>query len=243
MGTLFLGAWALFARKPGDPARLLSGTGLTLVTCQYFNATLFPLGIATAPVAPVLLGVATAPVWSALLARTLHGEVASRATWAAIALVLLGIAIAISGKDSATIDRSALLGALCGLGVALTLAVNFVTLRFSPDLPLLLAIGCGAALAGLTGLVLTGPARMTDGTVWAILVTALFIIPVAFFTLSQASRHTSASNVSLLLLLETVLGPLWVWLGTGEAPGPRMLAGGALVVGTLTLYLLRPATR
>ena len=149
MGTLFLGAWALFARKPGDPARLLSGTGLTVVTCQYFNATLFPLGIATAPVAPVLLGVATAPVWSALLARTLHGEVASRATWTAIALVLLGIAIAISGKDAATIDRSALLGALCGLGVALPLAVNFVPLRFSPDLPLLLAIGCGAALAGL----------------------------------------------------------------------------------------------
>jgi drug/metabolite transporter (DMT)-like permease len=53
----------------------------------------------------------------------------------------------------------------------------------------------------------------------------------------MASRHTHASNVSLLLLLETVLGPLWVWLGLGERPTPVMLAGGAVVVGSLALYL------
>jgi hypothetical protein len=38
--------------------------------------------------------------------------------------------------------------------------------------------------------------------------------------------------------LETVLAPIWVWLGTGEAPSPRMMAGGAVVVVTLTVYVL-----
>jgi drug/metabolite transporter (DMT)-like permease len=79
---------------------------------------------------------------------------------------------------------------------------------------------------------------MTDGTVWAVLVSALLILPLSFFALNEASRHTAAANVSLLLLLETVLAPLWVWLGTGEAPSPRMMAGGAVVVVTLTVYVL-----
>ena len=64
------------------------------------------------------------------------------------------------------------------------------------------------------------------------------ILPVSFFSLSLASRYTHASNVSLLLLLETVLGPLWVWLGVGEEPTPMMLVGGVIVVGSLAVYLM-----
>jgi len=41
-----------------------------------------------------------------------------------------------------------------------------------------------------------------------------------------------------LMLLETVLGPLWGWLGVGEAPTPMMLTGGAIVVLSLALYIL-----
>lgn len=95
--------------------------------------------------------------------------------------------------------------------------------------------------SGTAGLLIVGPAQMTDGTVWAILVCALLILPLSFFALNEASRHTAAANVSLLLLLETVLAPLWVWLGTGETPSQRMMAGGALVVVTLAVYVL--ATR
>ena len=240
MGAIFLTAWAVTGRdRRGDLALLGSGAAILVIVCQYFNALLFPVGIATGPVAAVLLGVATVPVWSAVLARVLYGEPTSRATWATIAAVLAGIGLAISEKNDAALDASAALAALCGLGVALALALNFVTLRGHPRLPLLLVIGIGATLAGATGWAATGPAQMVAGQLWAILVTALFIIPVAFFCLSQASRYTAAANVSLLLLLETVLGPLWVWLGTGESPGPRMLAGGAIVVSALALYLAR----
>lgn len=79
---------------------------------------------------------------------------------------------------------------------------------------------------------------MIDGTLWATLLSALIILPLSFFALNEASRYTTASNVSLLLLLETVLAPIWVWLGTGEAPSPRMLVGGGLVVLTLAAYVL-----
>ncbi|MDA7424127.1 DMT family transporter [Thalassococcus lentus] len=239
MGVIFTAIWAASSKNHrADIAMLGSGAGLIVIGCQYFNALLFPVGIGGAPVASVLLGIATVPIWAAVLSRVLHGERTSRATWITIGLVTLGIAIAVSDSNEGG-HGSASFGALCGLGVALCLALSFATLRHAPRVPLLLAIGVGALLAGSTGWTVTGPDRMTDGAMWAILVTACFILPVSFFSLSQASRFTSAANVSLLLLLETVLGPVWVWLGTGEAPGPLMLAGGALVVGSLALYLLR----
>jgi drug/metabolite transporter (DMT)-like permease len=238
MGTLFLCLWALTsASRRVDLRALATGAGLTVAASQWINAMLFPTGIAAAPVAVVLIAIATVPVWAAVLSRLLYGERTSTATWVTIALVLAGITLAVSGQGDAALNPRALIGAACGLGVALTLALSFVTLRHSPGIPILLAVGLGALCAGLTGLTLTTPARMTDGTLWAILVAAVLILPASFFALSTASRHTAAANVSLLMLLETVLGPLWVWLGTGEAPTLRMMAGGAIVVITLAIYI------
>lgn len=239
LGLIFVIAWALTSKTwRYDLATLGSSTALVVIAFQVMNATLFPLGIAIAPVAPVLLGVATVPVWSALLARWLYGETATRATWIAIALVISGLTVAISDKGEAALDAYALAGAACGLGVAFALAMVFVTLRHNPRLPLLLVIGLGSLISGISGWTIIGPAQMTDGTVWAALLSALLILPLSFFALNEAPRHTTAANVSLLLLLETVLAPVWVWLGIGEAPSPRMVVGGAVVIVTLAVYVL-----
>jgi drug/metabolite transporter (DMT)-like permease len=51
--------------------------------------------------------------------------------------------------------------------------------------------------------------------------------------MTLAARRLKAAEVGLLTLLETILGPLWVWLGVGERPSDLALAGGAVVVGAL----------
>lgn len=239
LGLIFLTAWMLTTKAwRTDLAALGSSTAITVVACQIMNTTLFPMGIAISPVAPVLLGVATVPVWSALLARWLYAETATRGTWIAIGLVIMGLTLAISDKGEAALDAYALAGAACGLGVAFALALIFVTLRHNHSLPLLLVIGLGSLISGTSGWLIAGPAQMTDGTVWAVLLSALLILPLSFFALNEASRHTTAANVSLLLLLETVLAPIWVWLGVGEVPSPRMIVGGAVVIVTLTVYII-----
>lgn len=239
LGLIFITAWRLTSKVwRMDLKALKSSAALSVIACQVMNTTLFPMGISIAPVAPVLLGVATVPVWSALLARQLYGEPTTRATWIAITLVVLGLTLAVTDKGEAALDAYALAGATCGLGVAFALALTFVMLRHNPNLPLLLVIGLGSLASGTSGWLIIGPAQMINGTVWAVLISALLILPLSFFALNAASRHTTAANVSLLLLLETVLAPVWVWLGTGEAPSLRMIAGGVVVVVTLTTYAL-----
>jgi drug/metabolite transporter (DMT)-like permease len=48
-----------------------------------------------------------------------------------------------------------------------------------------------------------------------------------------AARYLSAGEIGLLALLETTLGPIWVWLGLGERPSDMAIAGGAIVIGAL----------
>lgn len=239
MGTVMVAGWALTSKSIRQDLQMLrQRDGLLIVVCQIFNSTLFCLGIAIAPAAVVLFGVAAVPVFAALLAWLIIGERTHISTWLTMGLVLTGIAIAVSGKgDGLVLDYTALMGALFGLGVAVVLAMNFVILRANPSVPISLTIGIGAWIAGLIGITITGHETLFEGQYVYMVITGAVVLPVSFFCLSLASRYTHAANVSLLMLLETVLGPLWVWFGIGEAPNARMLVGGAMVVISLALYL------
>lgn len=241
MGSVMLFGWAVLSRdRRGDLAQLGTGAAGAIIVCQLFNSILFSLGIASAPAAAVLIGVAAVPVFSALLSRVILAEPTQVATWVAMVATIGGIAIAVSGGEDGevTLNLRALLGAGFGLAVALVLALNFTILRARPGLPIMLVIGVGAWMAGLTGLTITGADAMTEGRPWAIIVAGAVIMPVSFFTLSFASRHTQAANVSLMMLLEVVLAPIWVWVGVGERPTVNMAIGGAVVVGSLAIYLV-----
>ncbi|KEO50748.1 DMT family transporter [Thioclava pacifica] len=245
MGSAMLLAWLIFRRQQlhKDLRVTVCWAGLVVLLCQACNASLFAFGIAVAPVSVVLFSVATVPIFAALLSWMFLGERAHWTTWVTTAVVLFGIGIAVFGTDPAQTSGSPLLGAAIGLGVAICLALSFVTIRANADLPILLLVGAGATLAGLAGLAWTGTSAMTEGHVWAIALAGGLVLPVSFFSLSLSSRYTHPSNVSLLLLLETVLGPIWIWVGTGVAPTPSMLVGGAIVIVSLALYLWHAGRR
>ena len=245
-GLVFLsiGLIARFKEEKGNRARVSSFGFWSLVICQIGNASFFAFGIALAPVAVVLLAVATVPVIAALLGYFLLGELADRRVWATIVLVFSGILMSVAGdiERGMNIDFETLLGACCGLAVAISLAFNFVIIRKNKTVPFELAIGLGALIAGCTSFYLWPSAWQVIGaSLIYISVTGLIILPVSFFLLSKASRLTSAANVSMIMLLETVLGPLWVWLGIKETPNSLTLLGGVLVVGALGFFLYRQA--
>ena len=241
MGMALLLLWLVRSGDHrGDMRHVTTGAGVTIIICQFFNSLLFCLAIAMAPVAVVLFGLASVPVFAAIFAWLLIGERTSALTWIAIVLVMGGISIAVSGKADGAVgfDLATLGGAILGLGVAVVLALNFVILRARPELPIALLIGCGAMISGMMSMLIIGPPAMMQGTILPMVITGAVILPVSFFSLSLASRYTHASNVSLLMLLETVLAPVWVWLVIGEVPTPRMIFGGMIVIVSLAGYLI-----
>jgi drug/metabolite transporter (DMT)-like permease len=62
------------------------------------------------------------------------------------------------------------------------------------------------------------------------------ILPISLTLITRATHHVPAPEVNLVALLETLLGPLWVWLAIGERPSVDVLSGGILVVGAVTIH-------
>jgi len=220
---------------------IFSKSFVALIACQIANTSFFAFAISLAPVAIVLVAVATVPIISVILSAIFLGERASLKSWGIIFAVTIGIVVSVYGdlSQEITFNPNTVLGALLGLAVAFSLAINFIVIRHDRSVEFEFALGVGALTAGLTAFALTPSATdVTLNSAFMISVTGLIILPLSFVLLSRASRYTSASNVSMLMLLETVLGPLWVWAVIDERPSHMTIAGGAIVIVAIFYFLM-----
>jgi len=228
-------------RSTNTSKQIFTKSFVALVLCQIANTSFFAFAISLAPVAIVLVAVATVPIISVILSTLFLGEHASLRSWGIILTVTLGIIISVYGDLRGDIDFNmhTVLGALLGLAVAFSLAINFIVVRQDRSVEFEIALGIGALIAGLTAFSLSPTAtNVTWNSTLIISLTGLIILPISFLMLSRASRYTTASNVSMLMLLETVLGPLWVWMVIDERPSNLTIAGGTIVITAIFYFLL-----
>ena len=241
-GLCYLTIWFI-SRKSFiylDFKKLFSRWGFTIVSCYFITTILFCIGISIAPAPIVLFCVATIPIFAAVFGHKILNEPASKSTWITIILVITGISIAIFGSNTQKINFDILIivGAFCGLGTSLAISLSYVIIRQKKELPFALPMGIGVFFSGVTGFFITGSQNMMTGNILPIIATGIFILPIPMYLLSYASRLTRATNVSLILLLETVLGPLWIWLGTGEKPTSLTLMGGFVVIFSIGIHII-----
>lgn len=220
---------------------VFSKSFVALIACQVANTSFFAFAISLAPVAIVLVCVATVPIISVVLSTIFLNERASLKSVAVIVTVTSGIVVSVYGdfRTDVAFNLQTMMGAVFGLAVALSLAINFVIVRQDRDVEFEIALGVGALIAGITAFVLSPTA--SDTTLQSTLIvsiTGLIILPLSFVMLSRASRYTTASNVSMLMLLETVLGPLWVWVFIGERPSYLTITGGVIVIIAIVYFLM-----
>ena len=241
MGVVLLGIWRLgLAKAPAREWRtLMTVPGLVVILSFGFNSITFTLGIVETSVTIVLTAVATMPAFAAVLSRIWLGERQGRFGWLAIVGVMAGVALIVSdgGNAEGTPAGSPLLGAVYGMLTAFSLALTFTTVRRYPSLSVLPAAAIGALLSGLLGLFLSPVAALMAAPWWTVVVMGGVILPLSFTCLNLAPRYTTAAVVSLVMLLEMVMGPFWVWLGAGERPTPTMIAGAVFVIVVLIVYL------
>ena len=219
---------------------------VALVFVQMANVFCFAYGIYLAPVAIVLIAVATVPVFSIILGTVVLKEAVDMRTWAIVVIVFLGVTLSVIGDINSydIFNLSSILGGLCGLVVAFSLACNFVIIRKDKEVAFPLALGTGGILCGLLAFYFWPSASEINlKSMFYISITGLLILPLSFILLSRASRMTPASNVSIIMLLETILGPLWVWTFTNERPQFLTIIGGIIVILALIYFFSNKKTQ
>ena len=243
MGAMSLLLWRLFlTRNPrGEWRSLASWQGLLVIAAFSMNSATFTLGIVETSATVVLTAVATMPIFAAILSFFMLGERQGWLGWLAITAAMCGVVIVVmdGGNAIGSPDGSVLLGGIFGVLTAAGLALTFTMARKYNDLGILPAAALGAMISGFIGLFLSDISTITNVPIWTVLTMGLIILPISFTCLNLAPRYTSSAIVSLLMLLEMVIGPFWVWLGVGEQPTLIMIAGAGFVALVLTLHILR----
>ncbi|NHI01725.1 DMT family transporter [Oceanimonas sp. MB9] len=236
--SLCIGTACLCRRHRYRPSRRLFGLGLGSALFYAICTITFVISIRLTSVANTLIILSAAPLIGALLSRFVLQESVSGRTWLAIGLCIGGLALVFSGSR----DQGHLLGDLTALLCAASMAAKFVVERAASPADMTPALVPAGLLVSLFALFQTPTLVMpAQDMLWMALL-GLGVVPLAYALITQGPRYLPAAEVSLLMLLEMILGPLWVWLVLAEAPGEQAWMGGLVVVMALLLQRL-PAPR
>ena len=183
-----------------------------------------------------------APLYVLLLAPFVLHERARRRDLIYLAALAQGLVLCFLGESAATSTASNpvlgnWLGAASGVAWALTLlALRHIGRDDRTGNATVGGVIAGNLLASLLALPFALPMPAATIVEWTTLVyLGVFQIGLAYICLTKAIRGLPALEVSLLLLLEPVLNPLWTWAIRGEAPGGWTLAGGAVIIGATAI--------
>ncbi|HET6922253.1 MAG TPA: DMT family transporter, partial [Anaeromyxobacteraceae bacterium] len=180
----------------------------------------------------------TAPLYVLLAGPRLLGERASRLDLVAMVPVAAGLAMVFLGAGSPGRTapdplRGNLLAALSGVAWAATLmGLRWVGSAGTGAATPMGAVVLGNLLAFLACVPFFGSLAAAGPRDWlAVAYLGVFQIGAAYALLAAAVPRLRALEVSLLVLVEPALNPLWAWLVHGESPGGWTAAGGALILG------------
>jgi DME family drug/metabolite transporter len=188
----------------------------------------------------------TAPLYVLLLGPLLLSEPIRRRQLLFMAALFTGILLIFGGGQQAFATApDPARGDLVALAAGVFWALTIVGLRWlgrdRPGRPAATGATAAVACGNLVACAATLPAALPIGRAtavdWAaVAFLGVFQIALAYIFLVNGVRRVGALEVSLLVLLEPVFGPVWAWLVHGEEPSVPALLGGAIIIVATAVY-------
>jgi drug/metabolite transporter (DMT)-like permease len=226
--ALALGA-VLAIRYRGRVVAAVRGTGLPgfLSGCAMaYMLGSYCLALDATLVANVLACLGVTPFLAALLGWVVMRERVALITWLGMACALVGILMIVAHS----LGAGGLLGNVLALSLAAAYAGYLVIMRRQRAIDMLPAMLYAALIAGLVALPLGLPFDITWSALPLLIAFGAGQLTGGLVFVTLASRHLPAAPLSLIMLIESVGGVLWTWLGVGEAPVGLALGGAVLVL-------------
>ena len=192
--------------------------------------TCFILSLTHTTVANTMFSLSAAPMFTALLGWMVLGETVKRGVWIAMSVALLGMGVMLwDGLGAGT-----LLGNALAVMAAFSFGAFVVILRKGRGVNMLPVVILGTVLGGVYAAFMSGWALSISWHDIALLFlwgTLLSGAVHAIFTWS--SRHVPGAELTLLILIEFILSPIWVWLVFDERASLATVIGGTLVIASV----------
>jgi drug/metabolite transporter (DMT)-like permease len=223
-----------YGRQALTTCRKIGRIGLLVACFVTIGNFCFVIALNNTLAANALVIMSGAPLFAAFFGWFFLKERPPLRIWVSIAAVIVGILVIVSDGLAFTGN----VGDLAAVCLAMSLAASFTATRRAKDRTMIPATALGGAMTALLALPLAPVLTIQYPQFTYLLLMGFVMIPLANAALVTAPRYLPAPEVSLILLVETVLGPFWVWLVLAEAPPARTWLGGTLIVGTLVINSL-----
>ena len=233
--ALFVAVTLLVQHKSQALPRLLSLGRFGLISGAMWAVmfSCFMIALTLTTVANTLIVLSVSPLLTAAFARVfLHLHIPFR-TWLAILVALVGMVwMFVDGFSQ--VDAKGLTGMIVAMGVPVAASVNVISLKKAgQSMDLIPAVLIGGVLSALVMLPLAMPFQASRHDIFILAVLGFFQLGFPCMLMVRSARSLSAPELSLLALLEVLLGPIWAWLGAAEVPSLATLAGGLVVLVAL----------
>jgi len=202
-----------------------------IVTFSITNIT-FVLSIQNTNVANTLVMIALAPMLSAIFGAIFLKEKPDRNTLVAIIITFLSVLYIF--YDSLKVGN--FLGDILGFATAAGLAAGATIIRAGKSLNLVPSAVVGKLVVAIVALFFIDSFELKETDIYIIPAMCILCVAIPFVLVTIAPRYITGAEVNLFFLLETILGPIWVWLVVKEQPSIETIQGGVIIIITIAIH-------
>jgi len=206
--------------------------GLLYVGTFSITNVTFVVSIQNTNVANTLVMIATAPMLSAILGAIFLREPPDKKTW--VSIIVTFFAIIYIFFDSLKLGN--FYGDILGFITAIGLAVGAVTIRSAKSKNLVPAAVVGKLFVAIFALFFIESFVLKNTDLIIVPLMCILCVAIPFVLVTIAPRFIPAAEVNLFFLLETIIGPIWVWLIIKEQPSIETLQGGIIIIITIAIH-------
>ena len=205
------------------------------------NAILIALGHITfvtslenTNVANTLIMISLAPFMAAIMGSIFLNERPNRRTW--ITIWLCFIFVVFIFYDS--YESNKIVGDIFGLLTAILIGGSAVVIRYAKKINFLPSLMLAKIFTMLFVIYFVESLVLTNSDLFLVIIMGVFFVFLPISLITLAPRYIPAHEVELFFVLETALGPIWVWLVINEQPSLKTIIGGFCIISIIFVYTL-----
>ena len=212
-----------------------------MIVCAILMGTsniFFITAVKTTTVANVVIIFSTAALFSALFAYLFYREKITKNIIVASFFMFVGLFIIFNDK----LEIGSIEGNIYALLCTAFFATSYVILSRYKDMDRFILTAFSGLALSMIAFFFCDDLSIDFKTLAVVMIMGLLISPISRVFLGNGAKYISASEVSLLMIIETIMAPVWVWIFLNEVPSSYTFIGGSIIVATLivnSLYTLK----
>ena len=196
-----------------------------------FSFVAFVVAMSNTTVANVVFIISTQTMFLAIFGYFYLKEKVSLIGLISILLAMCGIIIMVG--DS--ISGGSLFGNIVALAIPINFAILVMIIRKNTKVDMVPAIFYSGIFSLIYGFFLAESFEFTKHDLWMGFLLGVPQLAVSFICITIGSRTVESATVGILMLMETLCAPLWVWLFLNEIPPISVFIGGAVIISAIIL--------